>query len=164
MSEVTLAAPVSGWIMDIRDVPDPVFAEGMMGEGFAIDPTQGTVASPCAATVLQVAPTQHSVTLQTAEGAELLIHVGLETVALAGRGFQSHVEAGETVEVGEPLISFDMDLVGVEAKSLITPIVLTNGEGFAFKLQAAATIVDAGDPVATVSGARASGLTDAGLG
>src|ERR1044072_8849411 len=97
MTAVHLVAPLAGWLMSVRDVPDPVFSEEMMGVGFAIDPVDGQVRSPCAAEVLLVAPTNHSVTLRTENGAELLIHVGLETVALGGRGFQACVREGDHV-------------------------------------------------------------------
>ena len=93
MSRVTLGAPTSGWLTSVRDVPDPVFSEEMMGVGVAIDPTEGTLVAPCDAQVLQVAPAKHSVTLRTDEGAELLIHIGLETVALNGRGFARRARA-----------------------------------------------------------------------
>src|SRR5215210_2037365 len=122
MKPVSLAAPLAGWLMSVREVPDPVFSEEMMGVGFAIDPVDGKVIAPCAARVLLVAPTQHSVTLRTEHGAELLIHVGLETVALEGRGFVAHVVEGQQVNAGDLLISFDLDLVGVEAKSLVSPV------------------------------------------
>src|SRR5436305_14063324 len=95
MSRVSLAAPVSGWLVSVRDVPVPVFSEEMMGVGFAIDPTAGTLVAPCAAQVLLVAPTRHSVTLRTDEGAELLIPLGLETVARVARGLEAHVADGD---------------------------------------------------------------------
>ena len=134
---------MAGWLTSVRDVPDPVFSDEMMGVGIAIDPTEGTVVAPCAAKVLLVAPTKHSVTLRTEEGVELLIHVGLETVALQGRGFQAHVRDGEQVAAGDLLISFDLDAVGLEAKSLVTPIVVTNAGEFRFVPERADKLVDA---------------------
>ncbi len=95
---VRLHAPMAGWALDLAQVPDPVFAERMMGEGFAIDPLDGVIRAPCDATVIAVAPTRHSVTLKLANGAELLIHVGLETVALAGDGFTARVRDGDAVD------------------------------------------------------------------
>jgi len=152
MSRVSLAAPVAGWLMSVRDVPDPVFSEEMLGVGFAIDPTEGTLVAPCAAQVLLVAPTRHSVTLRTEDGAELLMHVGLETVALQGRGFEAHVADGDHVAAGDLLISFDLDLVGLEAKSLLTPVVLTNSGEFQLALEPLDRLVERGQPIGSLEG------------
>jgi phosphocarrier protein FPr/phosphocarrier protein len=151
MSRVSLGAPVAGWLTSIRAVPDPVFAEQMMGVGVAIDPTEGRIVAPCAGEVLAVAPTAHSVTLRAANGAEILIHVGLDTVALNGRGFEAHVKAGAQVAAGELLISFDLDLVGLEARSLVTPVVVTNADVFALSFGPLDRLVEPGDEFATVS-------------
>jgi phosphocarrier protein FPr/phosphocarrier protein len=147
-----LVAPLSGWLTSVRDVPDPVFSEEMMGVGAAIDPIEGEVVAPCPAQVLQVAPAKHSVTLRTAEGAELLIHVGLDTVALQGRGFEAHVQEGDEVAAGDPLISFDLDMVGLAAKSLVTPILLTNSGEFHLELEPLNRLVEAGEAIAFISG------------
>jgi phosphocarrier protein FPr/phosphocarrier protein len=150
MSRTTLAAPIAGWLIGLRDVPDPVFSEEMMGVGFAIDPTDGTLVAPCDAQVLLVAPTKHSVSLRTRDGAELLIHLGLETVALQGRGFKAHVSDGDQVKAGEGLLSFDFDLVGLEAKSLVTPILLTNPEDFELKLEPVDRLIERGQALAWI--------------
>jgi phosphoenolpyruvate-protein phosphotransferase len=150
MNEVTLAAPMAGWLTNIRDVPDPVFAEEMMGVGVAIDPIEGRVVAPCAAQVLLVAPTAHSVTLRTDAGAELLIHVGLETVALRGRGFQARVRDGDRVEAGDLLITFDLDAVGLQAKSLVSPIVLTNSETFRLSLTPVDRTISEGEAIGMI--------------
>jgi phosphocarrier protein FPr/phosphocarrier protein len=149
---MTLAAPLSGWLISVREVPDPVFSEEMMGVGVAIDPTEGTLVAPCDGQVLLVAPTHHSVTLKTDEGAELLIHIGLETVALQGRGFTAHVRDGDRVAEGDPLISFDLDLVGLEAKSLVTPIILTNPEQFRIVPEPVDRLVERGQAIASIEG------------
>ena len=150
MSLVSLAAPIAGWLTSVREVPDPVFSEEMMGVGFAIDPTEGTLVAPIAGQVVLVAPTNHSVTLRSDAGAELLIHIGLETVALRGRGFEAHVRDGDRVAVGDPLISFDLDLVGLEAKSLATPIVLTNSGEFRLKLESLDRLVARGETIGSI--------------
>jgi phosphoenolpyruvate-protein phosphotransferase len=147
---MTLAAPIAGWLSSLSDVPDPVFSEEMMGVGLAIDPTEGRLVAPCLGKVVLVAPTRHSVTLRTEEGAELLIHLGLETVALGGRGFEAHVKDGDRVAAGDPLISFDLDLVGLEAKSLITPIVLTNAEEFRLIPEPVDRLVERGHAIASI--------------
>jgi phosphocarrier protein FPr/phosphocarrier protein len=148
MSRTALGAPLAGWLTSIREVPDPVFSEEMMGVGLAIDPIEGKLVAPCAAEVLMVAPSRHSVTLRTDDGAELLIHIGLETVALQGRGFDARVRDGERVAAGDLLISFDLDQVGLEARSLVTPILLTNPDDFRLTTAAADRLVERGDPIA----------------
>ena len=94
MKAVRLSAPMAGWVSSLDSVPDPVFAERMMGDGIAIDPLDELLRAPCDGLVISVAPTAHSVTLGLATGAELIIHLGLETVALAGEGFQALVSRG----------------------------------------------------------------------
>src|SRR5690242_9652761 len=117
MSTLTLVAPIKGWVAPLDEVPDPVFAERILGDGVAIDPTDATVHAPCDAQVVSVA--RHAVTLRAANGAEILIHIGLETVALHGQGFMTHVREGNSVRTGDPLITFDLDFLAGRAKSLI---------------------------------------------
>ena len=143
---------MAGWAAPLDEVPDPVFAERMMGEGLAIDPVEGVLRAPCDAEVIAVPETRHAVTLRLDNGAELLIHIGLETVGLGGEGFTASVAAGQRVRTGDPLIAFDLDAVAVRAKSLISPIVVTN-EGYKVRLLAVGQAVAAGDPVAEVEGA-----------
>jgi multiphosphoryl transfer protein len=147
---MSLAAPLTGWLMSIREVPDPVFSEGLMGEGFAVDPVEGRVSAPCAGLVLQVASTKHSITLRTDEGAEILIHVGLETVALGGEGFETHVREGDPVRPGDLLITFDMDAVGLKAKSLASPVVLTNTDEFRLALHSVDRLVAPGETIGVI--------------
>ncbi len=116
--------------MPLEEVPDAVFAQRMLGDGLAIDPTSGILHAPCAGELISVAPTGHAVTLRTDIGAELLMHVGIDTVALKGEGFEAQVEAGRRVEAGAPLIRFDLDVVARRAPSLVTPVLVTNGERF----------------------------------
>ncbi|MEG3089195.1 phosphoenolpyruvate--protein phosphotransferase [Sphingomonas sp. PB4P5] len=146
---IVLHAPMAGWAMPLDAVPDPVFAERMMGDGFAIDPLDGTIRAPCDATVIAVAPTRHSVTLRLANGAELLIHVGLETVALAGAGFTAEVRDGDVVVLGQPLLEVDLDAVALRAKSLVTPITVMN-EGFALRPLELGRRVASGDMLAEI--------------
>lgn len=157
MSVVRLHAPFAGWAGPLDEVPDPVFAERMMGEGLAIDPLEGTLRAPCDAEVISVPAGRHAITLRLANGAELLIHIGLETVALGGEGFTAHVAAGQRVRQGDPLIGFDLDGVAVRVKSLISPIVVAN-EGFSTRLLASGQVVASGDPIAEIDGAGEAGL------
>ncbi|WP_077617364.1 PTS sugar transporter subunit IIA [Bacillus sinesaloumensis] len=124
--EEVLVAPATGKVLPLEEVPDPVFSQKMMGDGLAIDPTEGKIVSPVKGEIIQVFPTKHAVGIKTEIGLELLIHIGLETVNMKGEGFTAHVKEGDKVEVGTQLVTFDMDLVKEKAASTITPIVITN--------------------------------------
>ncbi|HJV43480.1 MAG TPA: phosphoenolpyruvate--protein phosphotransferase [Caulobacter sp.] len=130
MPDLVLASPLKGWIAPLDEAPDAVFAERMLGDGVAIDPLGSELVAPCDGVVVSAHRAGHAVTLRTAGGAEILMHVGLETVALGGEGFEVHVREGQAVKTGEALISFDLDLLARRAKSLITPVVITNPEAF----------------------------------
>lgn len=123
-----LLAPINGQVIKIEDVPDPVFSGKMMGDGIAILPEEGLVVSPIDAEVIQVFHTKHALGLRTKNGIELLIHIGLETVNLKGEGFEVHVAEGQRVKAGDKLVTFDIDFLKSNAPSIVTPIVVTNGE------------------------------------
>ncbi|MCM3239235.1 PTS glucose transporter subunit IIA [Heyndrickxia oleronia] len=124
--ELQIYAPINGEIISIEEVPDPVFNQKMMGEGVAVIPTEGSICSPVDGTILQVAPTKHAVGILAKDGSEILIHIGLETVALKGEGFQVAVTTGDKVSKGQRLIDVDWEYIKIHAKSIITPIVITN--------------------------------------
>ena len=128
MSNLVLVSPIKGWVGPLDEVPDPVFAERLLGDGVAVDPTGNTVYAPCDGTIMTSA--KHAVTLRATCGAEILVHVGLETVALSGQGFVSHVGEGRSVRTGDPLLTFDLDFLALKVKSLISPVVITNGDDF----------------------------------
>src|SRR5579863_5167523 len=107
---IALAAPLGGWSTPLDEVPDEVFASRMMGDGVAIDPTEGTLHAPCAAEVALITPSRHAVTLRTAGGCQILMHVGIDTVKLGGAGFTTVAEQGARVRTGEVLLRFDLDL------------------------------------------------------
>ena len=130
MSNLVLSSPLKGWIAPLDETPDAVFAERMLGDGLAIDPLGSTLHAPCDARVIAVHGTRHAVTLRADNGAEILMHVGLETVGLGGEGFEVHIKDGDAVKAGDKLISFDLDLLSQRAKSLITPVVITNPDAF----------------------------------
>jgi phosphoenolpyruvate-protein phosphotransferase len=125
-----LLSPLSGWSTPLDEVPDPVFAGRMLGEGLAVDPTEGTLHAPCDGQIIALPDSRHAITLRTAGGAEILMHIGIDTVGLAGQGFEAHVSVGRTVAAGERLITFDLDLIARRAKSLLTPILVMEGCGF----------------------------------
>ena len=123
-------SPLSGPAVPLEEVPDPVFAQRMAGDGLAIDPLDHRVLSPCSGKVTQVHRKRHAVTLATDEGVEILIHIGIETVSLDGEGFQVRVSDGQRVGKGDLLIEFDADLIARKAKSLITVVLVANNDRF----------------------------------
>ncbi|WHY86884.1 PTS glucose transporter subunit IIA [Neobacillus novalis] len=125
---VDFYTPVSGKIVPLEEVPDPVFSQKMMGDGLAVIPSAGNIVSPVNGTVILVAATKHAVGLRADDGTEILIHVGLETVALDGKGFNVAVKDGDKVSAGQLLIEVDLEYISTNAKSTITPIVITNSE------------------------------------
>ncbi|MBO1513810.1 PTS sugar transporter subunit IIA [Metabacillus bambusae] len=124
----SIFAPLTGKLLDIEEVPDPVFSQKLMGEGMAIEPTEGVIVAPIDGQVIQVFHTKHAIGLRSQTGLELLIHIGLETVSMNGDGFDVHVKEGQKVKVGDPLITADLSLIREKAASTITPIVITNSD------------------------------------
>ena len=123
-------APIAGKAVAITEVPDPTFAEGMLGNGIAIEPADGKVYAPCDATVDMMFDTGHAVSLVTASGAEILIHVGLETVGLEGKPFTVHVANGDKVKKGQLMIEVDLDAVKEAGLPTITPVLICNTDDY----------------------------------
>ncbi|OHX15958.1 phosphoenolpyruvate--protein phosphotransferase [Chromobacterium amazonense] len=141
-----ILAPLSGWLVPLDSVPDPVFAGKMVGDGISLDPTSGSLLAPVSGVVSNLHPAHHALTITTAEGVEVMVHVGIDTVMLKGEGFFPLIEQGQQVSAGQPVIDFDLDLVGRKAASLLTQIIITNGETVA-RMQPATGMVDAGKNV-----------------
>jgi phosphoenolpyruvate-protein phosphotransferase len=127
-NELILLAPVSGVIYPLERVPDPVFSQKLAGDGISIDPVDNILRAPCAGEIVQQHAAGHAVTLKTTGDVEVLMHVGIDTVTLKGQGFTPHVKVGDKVEAGAPLIEFDLDYVATNAKSLLTEVIISNGE------------------------------------
>ena len=123
-------APMAGKAVPITEVPDPTFAEGMLGNGIAIEPVEGKVYAPCDATVDMMFTTGHAVSLIADCGAEVLIHVGLETVSLEGKPFKVYVANGEKVKKGQLLIEVDLEAVKAAGLPTITPMVICNTDEY----------------------------------
>jgi phosphoenolpyruvate-protein phosphotransferase len=121
---------MAGWSAPPEEIPDEVFAKRMLGDGVAIDPVGNVLHAPCDGEIMSIAASRHAIALRHANGAEILMHVGIDTVGLAGEGFELLVRKGERVHAGDPLLKFDLDLLARKAASLMTPIVITNGERF----------------------------------
>ena len=123
-------APMAGKAVPITEVPDPTFAEGMLGNGIAIEPAEGKVYAPCDATVDMMFTTGHAVSLVADCGAEILIHVGLETVGLEGKPFTVHVANGDKVKKGQLLIEVDLEAVKAAGLPTITPMLICNTDDY----------------------------------
>ena len=126
----SLYAPVSGKAVAITEVPDATFAEGMLGNGIAIEPAEGKVYAPCDATVDMMFTTGHAVSLVADCGAEILIHVGLETVSLEGKPFTVHVANGDKVKKGQLMIEVDLEAVKAAGLPTITPMLICNTDDY----------------------------------
>lgn len=151
VSVVTLHAPLRGWCAPLDEAPDEVFAQRLLGDGVAIDPTGDTLHAPCDGEVISVAASKHAVAMRAHNGAEILMHVGIDTVALAGKGFEALVQQGARVKVGEPLLKFDLDVLAQSARSLITPILITNGDRFAVANASVGHGVEVGDAISEIN-------------
>ncbi|WP_255988192.1 phosphoenolpyruvate--protein phosphotransferase [Chitinolyticbacter albus] len=133
---IELLAPLTGLIVPIDTVPDPVFAQRMVGDGISIDPTSNVLVAPANGRVTQLHASRHAITLTTAEGVEVLLHIGLDTVLLKGEGFKALVKEGDSVRTGQPLIEFNSELITKAGKSVLTEMVIANGEKIAAYLPA----------------------------
>jgi sugar PTS system EIIA component len=125
-SDTAILQPLEGEIVPLDVVPDPVFSQKMIGDGFAVNPTNGTVVSPVDGEVISVFPTKHAVSVKSADGREILIHVGLETVTLNGEGFTAFVSDGQRVQKGQKLLEADFQSIKDKVPSIITPVIFTN--------------------------------------
>lgn len=123
-------APIAGKAVAITEVPDPTFAEGMLGNGVAIIPSDGKVYAPCDAKVDMMFSTGHAVSLVSDSGAEILIHVGLETVGLEGKPFKIHANNGDTVKKGDLLMEADLEMIQAAGLNIITPVVICNSDAY----------------------------------
>lgn len=148
MSSISLSAPLSGWLCPLEEVPDPVFAAGMLGQGMAIDPLGDVLHAPAAGEVIGFHEAGHAVTLRLQEGVELLLHFGLDTVRLGGAGFTPLVRIGEHVREGQPLLRVALDEVIDKARSLVTPLLVTEPAGYAIEWIAPFGTIEVGEPLA----------------
>ena len=125
-----LYAPIAGKAVPVTQVPDPTFAEGLLGNGIAIEPTDGKVYAPCDATVDMMFTTGHAVSLVADCGAEILIHIGLETVSLEGKPFTIHVANGDKVKKGQLMIEVDLEAIKALGLPTITPMLICNTDDY----------------------------------
>ena len=142
-----IGAPLKGEAVPSSEVSDPTFAEEMLGKGMAIKPSEGKVYAPFDGTVAMVFDTKHAVSLVSDNGAEVLIHVGIDTVMLKGEHYTACVEAGAAVKKGDLLLEFDMEAIKAAGYQLITPVVICNADDYKDVIRTTGIQVEPGDVV-----------------
>ena len=151
VTHLTLKAPLTGVLVPIEQVPDPVFAQKMVGEGLSIDPLSDHLLAPCDGEVIHLHPASHAVTIRTLGDLEVLLHIGLDTVKMRGEGFDAKVKVGDHVRVGDELISFDLDKIATSVKSLLTQMVIANSDLLTSFTPRAGLVTAGADDVAEVT-------------
>ena len=121
-------SPMKGMLLPLEQVPDPVFSERVMGDGFAVELSGGEITAPLSGTVVTAFPTGHAFGIKTRDGMELLIHIGIDTVSLEGKGFDVQVKEGDAVKQGDILVKVDVAYIKEQGKSVISPVIFTSGE------------------------------------
>lgn len=130
LTPVTITSPLAGEVKELSQATDPVFAQGLMGRGVVIVPSQGELVSPVNGRVTVFFPTKHAIGILSDEGVEILIHIGMDTVNLEGKGFEGYVSQGDKVKVGDKLISFDIDMIKKAGYVTETPVIITNSDSY----------------------------------
>ncbi|HKZ74915.1 MAG TPA: glucose PTS transporter subunit IIA, partial [Steroidobacteraceae bacterium] len=154
-----LRSPLAGWSSSLDETPDPVFATRMLGDGLAIDPTANVLHAPCDAEIVSVPASRHAVTLR-AGGVEILMHIGIDTVGLGGEGFEALVAERARVRTGDPLLRFDLDLLARRAKSLLTPVIVTDGARYRIVRRHQDALVGVGDFLLELEAVQAASAGD----
>ncbi|WP_141192600.1 PTS N-acetyl glucosamine transporter subunit IIABC, partial [Enterobacter kobei] len=148
-----LVSPVTGEVVDLEQVPDEAFASKAVGDGVAVKPTDKTVVSPAAGTIVKIFNTNHAFCLETENGAEIVVHMGIDTVALEGKGFTRLVEEGAEVVAGQPVLEMDLDFLNANARSMISPVVCSNIDDFSgLVIQAKGQVVAGQTPLYEIKG------------
>ncbi len=150
MPALQLLSPLVGRAMPLADSPDPVFAAGLIGNGIAIDPAVGELRAPCAGVVIAAHASGHAITVRSDDGAEVLIHLGVDTVNLGGAGFTVHVAEGQKVAAGDRLVGFDVAAIRPKVTSMVSMMVVANGEAFSVTSTVVGRDVGFGEPVMSV--------------
>lgn len=149
--EILVGSPVKGKAVPISEVNDPTFAEEILGKGVAVMPEDGKICAPAAGELAMVFDTLHAFSMTTTEGAELLVHVGLETVGLKGKGFTAHKKAGDRVEKGDLILTADFDVIKGEGLDTIIPVIVCNTDEYKEIESLAGKDVSVGDDILKIS-------------
>ncbi|WP_285165040.1 PTS glucose transporter subunit IIA [Shewanella goraebulensis] len=147
---IEIFAPVSGDLVEIEQVPDVVFAEKIVGDGLAINPTGKLILAPIDGTIGKIFETNHAFSIESAQGLELFVHFGVGTVELRGNGFKRLAEEGQQVKVGDPILEFDLEYLTDQVESLLTPVVLANMEDVQYLVKAQGQVIAGKDVIFTV--------------
>lgn len=145
-TKAVLTAPIAGEVVSCKEIPDPTFAKEMLGKGLGIIPSEGKLYAPCDGSIDMVFDTKHAITMSGCMGADLLVHIGLDTVKLQGKPFTVHTAPGAAVKQGDLLIEFDLEAVKAAGLNPITPLVICNSDNFKVTCMTGKT-VKAGDPI-----------------
>lgn len=145
-------SPINGTVVELSEVSDPVFGKGVMGKGIAIQPAEGRVVSPINGTIATVFKTKHAIGLIDENGAEILIHIGLDTVELDGEHFTAHAKTGDTVKVGDLLVEFDIEEIHAAGYETVTPVIVTNTANYTDILSTIKGAVSEKDKLMTIVG------------
>lgn len=148
---LTVCAPFSGTAMKLEDIPDPVFSQGILGPGCGMDPVEETVYAPFDGSVIQTTDTMHAVGVTSADGVEVLIHVGMDTVEMGGKGFTCLVKEGDKIKAGQPLMKFTLADIQAAGHPAVTAVVVTNADDFAGVELVAEGAVEHGAPLLKLS-------------
>ena len=149
----TLVSPITGDVVALEQVPDEAFASKAVGDGIAVKPTSNIVVAPAAGTVVKIFNTNHAFCLETNNGAEIVVHMGIDTVALEGKGFKRLVEEGTDVKAGEPILEMDLDFLNANARSMISPVVCSNSDDYsALVILASGKVVAGQTPLYEIKG------------
>src|SRR6185436_33317 len=164
MPELTLLSPLSGPVWPLERVPDPVFAQKMVGDGLSIDPTSDVLVAGCDGEIVSLHAAGHAVTVRAVGGLDVLMHIGIDTVMLKGEGFRPRVKVGDRVSTGTPLIEFDLDFLATHARSLLTQIVIANSERVTAWQRASGSVAAGKDALFTITytAGEAGAATDHG--
>lgn len=145
LRKTEIASPIKGQVLKLSDIKDEAFASGVLGRGAAILPEEGSVYAPADGEITALFPTLHALGMKTEEGAELLIHIGLDTVQLNGEGFEAHIQNGDKVKKGQLLITFDKELLEGKGYCLETPVLITNSDDYLEVLETASGSIRPGE-------------------
>jgi len=159
-----LSAFASGTVVPIESVPDPVFASRMMGDGVAIEPVIGVLYAPCDGNITQVHGSNHACILATADGARLLLHIGIDTVLLKGEGFTARVATGDSVRAGQVLIEFDIAVLKRHQKPLVTMLIIENGDDFKITSRSDPRPISVGEILLTLASSHDTDVTEVDIG